>query len=284
MSFAVIDWGAHMPTAFLRSFTARLLVLMLTWIVSAADAAAAQLVQFSAPAGTASTKLLGYLAKPGGAGPFPAVVILHGCGGLLAQNILMAERLKSWGYVGLAIDSLGSRGWPSACGGLNTAQNDQASDAYSGLNFLAAQDFVDPDRIGVLGYSMGGGAAMLAVERGRIEQSFPRKFRAVIAYYPGFCVQNSGIMTAPTLILIGALDDWTPVQACQELVERAGDAGVTIDIVVYPHAYHAFDIAELQPGRRYMGHWLEYDEPATTDAWTRTRRFLDEHLAALAKR
>jgi dienelactone hydrolase len=275
-----------MPIAFARSrlSAARVLVLMLIWILHAADAAAAQLVEFSAPAGTASTKLLGYLAKPGGAGPFPAVVILHGCAGLLPQNTLMAERLKSWGYVALAIDSLGSRGWPNACGGLNIMQNDQSLDAYSGLNFLAAQNFVDPDRIGVLGYSMGGGSAMLAVERGRIEQSFPRKFRAVVAYYPGFCVQNSGIMTAPMLILIGALDDWTPAQGCQELVKRASEEGVTIDIVVYPNAYHAFDIAELRPGRRYMGHWLEYDEAAAKDALTQTRRFLDEHLAATAKR
>jgi dienelactone hydrolase len=273
-----------MPIAFATSrlSAARVLVLMLTWILPASDAAAAQLVEFSAPAGTASNKLLGYLAKPAGAGPFPAVVILHGCGGLLPQNILMAEQLKSWGYVALAIDSLGSRGWSNNC--LGGFLNDQPVDAYSGLNFLVAQNFVDPDRIGLLGYSMGGGAAMVAVERGRIEQSFPRKFRAVIAYYPGRCEGSSGIMMAPTLILIGALDDWTPVQACQELVKRASDAGVTIDIVVYPNAYHAFDIPELGPGRRYMNHWLEYDESATKDALTQTRRFLDEHLAAIAKR
>jgi dienelactone hydrolase len=212
-----------MPIAFATSrlSAARVLVLMLTWILPASDAAAAQLVEFSAPAGTASNKILGYLAKPAGVGPFPAVVILHGCGGLLPQNILMAEQLKSWGYVALAIDSLGSRGWPSACGGLNVMQNDQLLDAYGGLNFLAVQTFVDPDRIGVLGYSMGGGAAMLAVERGRIEQSSLRKFRAVVAYYPGFCESSSGIMTAPTLILIGARDDWTPAQGCQETVKRA---------------------------------------------------------------
>jgi dienelactone hydrolase len=199
----------------------------------------------------------------------------------------MAEQLRSWGYVALAIDSLGPRGLSNVCDiGVNipAAQNDQSFDAYSGLNFLAAQNFVDPDRIGVLGYSMGGASAMLAVERGRIEQSFPRKFRAVVAYYPGFCGRSSGIMTAPTLILIGALDDWAPAQGCQEVVKRARHAGVTMDIVVYPNAYHAFDIAELQPGRRYMGHWLEYDDSATKDALTQTRRFLDEHLVATTKR
>ena len=62
---------------------------------------------------------------------------------------------------------------------------DQPLDAYAGLNFLAAQDFVDPDRIGALGYSMGGGSALVAAERGLIEQLFPKKFRTVIRLLSG---------------------------------------------------------------------------------------------------
>jgi len=271
-----------MPNAFARSrlSAAHVLVLMLTWILHTTDAAAGQLIEFSTPSGTTSTRLHGYLAKPDGHGPFPAVVILHGCSGLLPSNTLMAERLKLWGYVALAIDSLGPRGRSYACG---DGSQDQPVDAYRGLNFLAAQKFVDPDRIGLLGYSMGGGSAMVAVERGMIEQLFPRKFRAVIAYYPAFCERETGIMTAPTIILIGALDDWTPAQECQEMVKRASDKGVTIDIIVYPNAYHGFDITEVPPGWRYMGHRIEYDESAAKDAWIQSRRFLDGHLAASAK-
>jgi dienelactone hydrolase len=280
--FAMIDWRHTMPIAIARNrlSAAHVLVLMLTWILHAHDAAAGQLVEFGTPSDTTSTKLLGYLTKPDGAGPFPAVVILHGCSGLLPSHTLMAERLRLWGYVALAIDSLGPRGQSNASA---SGSHDQPVDAYSGLNFLAAQPFVDPDRIGLLGYSMGGGSAMVAVERGTIEQLFARKFRAVIAYYPAFCKRETGIMTAPTLILIGALDDWTPAQECQEMVKRASDKGVTIDNVVYPNAYHAFDLAELPPGWRYMGHRLEYDESAAKDSWIQTRRFLDGHLAANAK-
>jgi len=67
---------------------------------------AGQLVQFgdafdNAPA----QRLLGYLAKPDGAGPFPAVIVMHGCDGFNPRMPLVAERLKSWGYVALAIEA-----------------------------------------------------------------------------------------------------------------------------------------------------------------------------------
>lgn len=112
---------------------------------------------------TFTQKLLGYLAKPDGVGPFPAVVVLHGCGGFSPLVFVMADTLKSWGYAALAIDSLGPRGRANAC---LSGEPDQPLDAYAGLNFLAAQDFVDSDRIGVLGYSMGGGSALVVAERG----------------------------------------------------------------------------------------------------------------------
>ena len=91
-------------------------------------------------------------------------------------------------------------------------------------------------------------------------------------------------MVAPTLILTGALDDWTPPQACKDMVKRASDSGTEVDLVVYPNASHSFMVPQLRPGRRYLGHWLEYDEDASADALTQTRRFLDAHLAARAGR
>jgi dienelactone hydrolase len=71
------------------------------------------------------------------------------------------------------------------------------------------------------------------------------------------------------------------------MVKRASGKGFTIDSVVYPNAYHSFDIAELPPGWQYMCHMChrnEYDESAAKDALTQTRRFLDGHLTVTAKR
>jgi dienelactone hydrolase len=47
---------------------------------------------------------------------------------------------------------------------------------------------------------------------------------------------------------------------------------------VYPGAYHGFDVRQLQPGVRYLGHWLEYNEPAAKDAEEKVRAFLAAHL------
>jgi len=174
-------------------------LLMMLMALQASDGEAGQLVQFGHAYEKPSTqKLLGYLAKPDGAGPFPAVVVLHGCSGFTSRYSVMADRLKSWGYVALAIDSLGPRGRGKAC--VSGGRGDQPLDAYAGLDFLAAQPFVDADRIGLLGYPMGGGSALMAAERGLIEQLFPKKFRAVVAYYPNG-VENlraRSLKSAPT--------------------------------------------------------------------------------------
>ena len=73
----------------------------------------------------------------------------------------VADDLQWEGYVALAVDSLGPRGIPDACVGGLTAQ---AIDAFAALAYLSKQSFVDPSRIAVLGYSMGGGSALMDVD------------------------------------------------------------------------------------------------------------------------
>jgi dienelactone hydrolase len=219
-------------------------------------------------------RLLGYLARPDGAGPFPAVVVLHGCAGFYSPNAAIADDLKSEGYVALAVDSLGPRGISHQCGGLFI---EQAIDAYAALKYLSQQPFVDPGRVAVLGYSMGGGSALDDVQRGFINRLFPEKFAAAIAYYP-WCRGRSAMVDAPTMILIGAADDWTLAEGCRELVAQPHDGGAPVDLTVYLGAHHGFNFRGLQPGIRRFGHWLEYNEPAATDAWEKVRAFLAANL------
>jgi dienelactone hydrolase len=87
-------------------------------------------------------------------------------------------------------------------------------------------------------------------------------------------------MTATTLILIGEADDWNPADRCREMVAHARPDGATITLTVYPGAHHAFDVAELKPGARSFGHWLEYNEPAAKDAEQKLRAFLAAHLGS----
>jgi dienelactone hydrolase len=213
-----------------------------------------------------------------GGGPYAAVVVLHGCAGFSGYSPTLADRVATWGYVALAVDSLGPRGITSACG---SGLLGQAFDAYAALRYLSRLDFVDPMRIAVRGQSMGGFSALYAVERDLAAQYFAERFRAAIAYYPG-CGTPAATMTAPTLILIGKADDWTPAERCREMVAHARPDGAPIALTIYPGAHHGFDVPLLQPGVRYRGHWLEYDEPAAKDAEEKTRAFLATHLAGTA--
>jgi dienelactone hydrolase len=89
-------------------------------------------------------------------------------------------------------------------------------------------------------------------------------------------------MTAPTLILIGESDEWSPVEQCREMVARARPDSAPIALTVYPGVHHNFDFAKLVHGVRYLGYWLEYNEPAAKDAEEKTRAFLAIHLAGTA--
>jgi len=227
-------------------------------------------------------RILGYLAKPEGAGPFPAVIGLHGCAGMpgTTQRKLVDE-LVGWGYVILLVDSFATRGIEPACaGGFLDVAGTRRSDAYGALDFLARQNFVDPQRVAAVGFSQGGWVTLLVAEANSFElfvRSSNLRFRAVVAFYP-LCKAVVGRLVIPTLILIGALDQWTPAADCSEKLDTWRTAGVPIEQVVYPSAHHSFYYPELQPGRTMFGHWLEYNDEAATDATRRLREFLKRHL------
>jgi dienelactone hydrolase len=264
-----------------------LLAIGLASLLGAAHGRAGALVEIPSVSEPAPIKLLGYLTRPdtglsailGGdsnlIGRYPAVVVLHGCGGFSSHSAKIADRLSSWGYVALTVDSLGPRGIASRCGGGGSL--DQAFDAYAALRYLSQLDFVDPGRVAVLGQSMGGLAVLNAVDRDLAAQYFDERFRAAIAYYPG-CGFPAAMMTAPTLVLIGEADDSTPAERCREMVAHARSDGAPIALTLYPGAYHAFDVPQFKPGIRFLGHWLEYNEPAARDEEEKVRAFLAANL------
>jgi dienelactone hydrolase len=249
-------------------------------------ASAGALVEFPNVSERSPARLLGYLARPdtgvskvlgshsNDARPYASVVVLHGCAGISGVSVTIADQLAAQGYVALTVDSLGPRGIASRCG---SGGIDQAFDAYAALRFLSQLDFVDPARVALIGYSMGGSAALYAVDRLMAAQYFQERFRAAIAFYPACAIATAATMTAPTLILIGEADDWTPADQCPHLVAHSRPDSEPIALTVYPGAYHGFDVRLLQPGVRYLGHWLEYNEPAAKDAEERVRAFLAAH-------
>jgi len=225
----------------------------------------------------------GYLAKPEGVGPFPAVIGLHGCGGMPATTKRkLVDELIGWGYVVLLVDSYAMRGIEQTCtgSGFPDIADMRRSDAYGALAFLARQTFVDPQRVAAVGFSQGGWVNLLVAEAVSLElfvRSSNLRFRAVVAFYP-LCRPVVGPLVIPTLILIGALDDWTPAADCSRKIDAWRTDGVPIEQVVYPGVYHSFYYPELQPGRTMFGHWLEYNEEAAADASRRMQEFLRRHL------
>ncbi|HEX5454981.1 MAG TPA: dienelactone hydrolase family protein [Stellaceae bacterium] len=220
--------------------------------------------------------LLGYLAKPEAPGRHPAVVVLHGCGGFSANYPVIADVLKSYGYVALALDSLGEA---NACVPHGLGSLVEAHDAYTALDWLTRQDFVNPDRVAVLGFSMGAKAVFNDVQAGggAAEKAERRHFSAAIGFYPN-CRSRAGIMTVPTLILVGDKDDWALASWCREMMARRNGKGAPVKLVIYPGATHAFNV----PGRTrdYLGHHLAYDPQATAAAWKEVREFLQMTLDA----
>jgi dienelactone hydrolase len=222
--------------------------------------------------------LFGHLARPDRPGRLPAAVVLHWCVGFGLHDVAAAARLKSWGYVALAPDSLGGANLCSA----ETGWQAEVDDGYAALRWLAAQDFVDAGRVVVIGYSMGATAALSAVERGSLQDGRPEHFRAAVAYYPR-CDASRGNLTAPALILIGDRDDWTPAEDCRKLVAHESDIAMTrsaggepMRLMVYPGATHAFDVPG--PPLTYFGHAIAHDPAATGDAEARVRAFLNDTL------
>ncbi len=233
------------------------------------------------PARAGPLTMRGYLRRPSGDGRLPAVVLLHSCNSNGRDlDARWGARLASWGFVTLTLDSLDLRTPENTCG--SGPPPDFGFDAYRALNFLARQPFVNPANVTLMGFSQGGYLTLLSTERGLVERLSQHKFRAAIAFYP-LCTGFKGVMTVPTLILIGARDDWMPAEACRTMAEGRDDWGISrqkssgapIQLIVYPDAYHAFDVPELSLPVVYAGHRLQFDESATRQSFTAVRRFLD---------
>jgi len=227
-------------------------------------------------------RIQGYLAKPDGAGPFPAVVGLHGCAGMHeATRQRLVDEFVARGYVLLLVDSHTTRGIEHAC--TSTAFSTfltRRPDAYGALVFLAGQSFVDPQRVAAVGFSAGAWVTLSLAEPNSFEPLFPPgnvRFRAAAAFYPP-CQRAVARPGIPTLIFIGAADDWTPAADCSKKIASWRKDGPSLELVVYPGAYHGFYYPHLQPGMTLFGHWLEYNGEAADDARRRLHRFLDRHL------
>jgi dienelactone hydrolase len=243
-------------------------------------------------------QLSGLMFRPLGTGPFPALVLMHGCGGMYTNQGYVTASYRHWaellaldGYVALLVDSFGARGFRSICELQKRPireSRERADDIYAARQWLAAQPYVAGDRVGLIGWSNGASGTLYGMR-----YSQPRRgIRAAVAFYPG-CRTLARSKTpyrpyAPLLILAGEADDWTPPAPCFELAEIARRQGAAMEIITYPGAHHSFD--RVNSPVRYRPNVRNLNSPdrkgATTgehpearaDAIRRTLEFFALHL------
>jgi dienelactone hydrolase len=225
-------------------------------------------------------KLTGVLMKPEGKGPFPAIILLHGCAGMYTKSKsnmyhAWATRLVSWGYVTFQVDSLGPRNQTSTCDNPYKVHTlERIYDAFAGKSYLESQSYVDDKRIAVMGWSHGAWTALYAVDKNHMDGYGADPFMAAIAFYP-YCEFSQIHLSAPLLILIGEQDDWTPAYMCKNM-ELAPESSKDILLKVYPNANHGFDHEGVDI--KVEGHKIKYNPAATKDAIFQVKRFFEKHL------
>jgi dienelactone hydrolase len=224
---------------------------VLAWTADAAAAASPESIGIPQDGGP---PLKALLYRPDGQGPFPAVVALHNCTGLVNRAGLLGSRYRDWGerlarsgFVVLLPDSNASRGLGNQCNArsaLIRADRERVADAQVARVWLQGQSFVAADRVSLLGWSSGAVAALWAVRaRPQSQTGEGPDFRSAVALYPGCRRLGNAAWSArvPTLILIGRADEQTSAAKCQQMVAGARGRSAKVSIHVYPGAHHDFD-------------------------------------------
>jgi dienelactone hydrolase len=204
------------------------------------------------------------LYRPEGPGPFPGVVALHGCEGLVNRAGKITRRFADWGErlaaAGLAAlfpDSFGSRGLSTQCRVRERkvrTSRERVADADTARQWLQSQPWTNKERVSLMGWSNGAIASLWAVRpRAGARDDMP-DFRSAVAFYPSCRRLGDAAWSArvPTLILIGRADDWTPAAACEQMIAGARGRSAQASLIVYPGAYHEFDRADY-PLRELTG-------------------------------
>ena len=201
--------------------------------------------------------IVGELFLPPGSEAMPAVVLMHGSGGV--YDALLDYWPKLFNAAGIAVftlDRFGPRGVraTTAYQSLVPLAAD-VTDAFAALRFLSTHPRIDPKRIALMGFSRGGTATLrAAVERFIAAQDLPAQLRysAFVLAYTGGCVGTARLLirpgvfgTAPMLFLHGTVDDYTPIEPCRDYADRIGKAGTPAEFVALAGAHHKFDTDDV---------------------------------------
>jgi carboxymethylenebutenolidase len=223
-------------------------------------------------------ELRAYLARPRGSGPWPGVVVIQDALGLSDDIREQADRLAAAGYLAFAPDLYSGRGLRCVVATMSASRSGKGApyaDIEAARKWLSEQ----PDctgRIGIIGFCMGGGFALLSAPR--------YEFAAASVNY-GEVPQGAVEKLRGSCPIVGSYGgrDRTLRGRAQRLEQALSELGVAHDVKEYPGAGHSFlNRINAGPvlGRVVSITGFNYHHPSAEDAWGRILSFFDEHLAA----
>jgi dienelactone hydrolase len=248
--------------------------------------------------------IAGQLRVPIRDGNVPAVVIVHGTNGVDSRGSYHAEALNDAGIATLEIDMWSPRGLSGGAGPNGRPQGvpETLPDAYGALLFLASRSGIDPQRIGITGFSWGGVVSMLTATRPYSDLYMganPLRFAAHAPFYPICWGYNkipgyefAELTGAPVFIQSGQCDAYDEPDSCTQLISSLPEQTQRdVTVTMYPEAMHGFN--RLEPAQvvndpfSHLGRGGEVRFEANLDAAGKSRQatveFFERAFAAVGQ-
>jgi carboxymethylenebutenolidase len=207
---------------------------------------------------------------PTGAGPFPAVIILHGAGPRDAGHRDFEDlcaKLAEHGYYSEFIEYYSQTDpvLPGSVEGMVRDLPTWLSEVHSGIASLKKNPSVDSTKVALMGFSLG---SFISLTYGA---TYPDGVTAIVEYYGGMAPElySRAATMPPVLILHGDIDRIVPVSQATDLDAALTKAGRPHEMKIYPGAEHTFNFPDAMT-------W--YQPAAATDAWNHSLKFFDTYL------
>lgn len=205
----------------------------------------------------------------GGTARLPALVIVHGSGGIIQKDDRWLRELNDIGVATFLLDGFTARGIINTTADQSKlGQLTMINDAYRALELLAQHPRIDPTRIGIFGGSRGGTVALYASLK-RFQRMYASPGTEFVVYLPFYAgcnrtlIDDTDVADRPVRLFHGTADDTAPIASCRSYVERLQRAGRDVQLTEYAGAHHGFDNPgpppRLLPQAQTPG-WCSLDE------------------------
>jgi dienelactone hydrolase len=234
------------------------------------------------------------VARPAGPGPFPTVLMFHGCGGRRDFLKLYMDACAAAGVMAVSFDSLTpraigrTRALTTVCTGVELPGWERAGDVLAAIWAADRIPGVDPVRLGLMGWSHGGWAimdlmTMALTKPGEAGIADPDpalldRVKALVLAYP-YCGPGALSQLRPwrrardIFAFVGDRDSVAMPSLCRRALRTAERAGSTVELWHPAGVTHAFDEEGSGPFQRFR-----FDGEATSEAVRRSAAFLAERL------